>query len=136
MQIGLGANTVGANGSSGGRSFLSDMRIRKLSVYVQVAGTSSGAGNSANLMCLGTYVTGFGGTAPFTLATTTGTNTLVAVALGSSAQFAVTTTTDLNVRVVAGSTLFWKNGTDATGKYDATVETYIDPEGSWTGPNS
>lgn len=132
----LGASTAGASGTSGGWSFISDMRVRKMSVTVRTAGTSSGAGNSCSLVYIGTMVTGFGTGAGFTLTTSTGTNTVGTVALGSSAAYVVTTSTDMNTRLVAGGTLVYKNGTDATGVYAAMVESYLDPEATWTGPNN
>lgn len=136
QSIGLGINTAGANGTSGGRSFISDIRLRKASVTVRTAGTSATSGNSAILLCVGTIVTGFGTGAGFTLTTATGTNTIGTVALGSTAALSVTTSSDFNTRVVAGSVLALKNGTDATGVYDYTLEAYLDPEATWTGPNN
>ena len=129
-------NTAGASGTSGWKSFVSDMRFRKASVTVRTAGTSSGAGAAALLLVIGTYVTGFStggiGTA---LTTTTGTNTVgtLAVALGSSAAGFVGTSSDLNFRLMAGSALALKNGTDATSVYDVSLEAYLDPEATWTG---
>jgi hypothetical protein len=134
--IGVGVSTAGANGTSGGRTFISDMRVRKAAVAVRVAGTSAGAGNAANLIYIGTVVTGFNTGAGFTLTTATGTNTVGTIALGSSLANAVTTSTDMNTRLVAGGLLQLKNGTDATGTYDVTIEAYIDPAGQWTGPNN
>jgi hypothetical protein len=132
QQIGLGSNTAGANGTSGGKGFISDLRIRKMAVDVRTAGTSSGAGNSCILLCVGTSVTGFSTGLGFTLTTNTGTTTIGSVALGSSVATTIVTSTDMNTRVLAGSTVMLKNGTDATGVYDVTIEAYIDPEGSWT----
>lgn len=135
--IGLGVSTAGANGTSGGKAFISDMRVRKMSAVVRVAGTSVGAGNSCNLLYIGTVVTGYAtGLIGTALTTTTGTNTVGTVALGSTAALTVTTSTDMNTKLVAGGTLVYKNGTDATGTFDATVEMYIDPQGAWTGPNN
>jgi len=138
QQIGLGINTAGANGTSSGRAFNSDMRIRNTTVCVRTAGTSAAGGNAFNLMCLGTYVTGFGTGGGFgtNLTTHTGTNTINSLALGSQTAFSVSTTGDLNFRLMAGSVLFVKNGTDATGVYDVTLEAYLDPEATWTGPNN
>jgi hypothetical protein len=134
--IGLGVSTAGANGTSGGHSFISDMRIRKVSVVTRVAGTSSGAGNECNLLYIGTSITGFGVGNPFTLTTATGTITIGSVALGSSTAYSVTTSSDFNTRLVAGGTVVYKNGTDATGTYDVIAEMYLDPEATWTGPNN
>lgn len=127
----------GANGLAGYKAFISDMRIRKVVAVVRVAGTSSGAGNSANLMVIGTYISGFGTGAGTALTTTTGTNTLTTFALGSSTAGAYFgTSTDLNVRIVAGSVLCVKNGTDASGQASLSCESYLDPEATWTGPNN
>lgn len=134
--IGLGVSTAGANGTSGGRSFISDMRVRKAAVTVRTAGTSSGAGNSAILLYVGTMVTGFSTGAGFTLTTATGTNTIGTVALGSGAAYVVTTSSDFNTRLVAGGVILQKNGTDATGVYDVNLECYLDPGASWTGQNN
>lgn len=130
------ASSAGASGTGGYTSFISDMRLRKISCTVRVAGTSSGAGNVASLLCIGTYISGFGTGAGTALTTNTGTNTLYTFTLGSSTASLVTTSTDMNVRLVAGSVLAIKNGTDATGVADLRVETYLDPEASWTGPNN
>ena len=127
-------STAGANGTSSGRAFISDMRVRKMSVVVRTAGTSAGAGNSCNVLCIGTMVTGFSTGAVFALTTSTGTNTVGTVALGSSAAYTVTTSTDMNTTIRAGSVLVLKNGTDATGVYDCTLEAYLDPSATWTGP--
>lgn len=130
------ASSAGAAALTGQKSFISDMRLRKAVCTVRVAGTSSGAGNSANLMVIGTYITGFGTGAGTTLTTNTGTNTIVTFALGSSTQASVSTSTDMNLRLVAGAVLYIKNGTDATGTADLEIETYLDPEATWTGPNN
>lgn len=131
-------NTAGNVGTSGYKSFISDMRFRKASVTVRTAGTSSGAGNQGLLLCIGTYITGFAtGLIGTALTTTTGTNTIGTLAvLGSSVAGIVGTTSDLNFRLVAGSVLALKNGTDATGVYDVSLEGYLDPEATWTGPNN
>lgn len=135
QQIGLGVSTAGANGSSGGKFFVSDMRFRKLACTVKVAGTSSGAGNSANIMVVGTYMTGFStGLIGTALTTTTGTNTVATFALGSATALSTFTSTDLDIRLVAGSLMFYKNGTDNTGTFDVTAEAYLDPGATWTGP--
>lgn len=126
--------SAGANGTAGYKSFISDMRFRKGAVTVRTAGTSSGAGNQALLLCIGTYITGFGTGAGTALTTTTGTNTIGTLgAFGSSAAGIVGTSSDFNFRLVAGSVLAIKNGTDATGVVDCSMECYLDPEASWTG---
>jgi len=128
-------SSAGNATTMGYTSFISDMRIRKASCTVRVAGTSSGAGNQVQLLCIGTYISGFGTGAGTALTTNTGTNTLATFTLGSSTAASVTTSTDMNVRINAGAVLAIKNGTDATGVADLRLETYLDPEASWTGPN-
>lgn len=133
--IGMGATTAGANGTSGTMSMISDMRIRKAAVTVRVAGTSSGAGNQVMLLCIGTSYQGYGtlgGTN--TLSTNTTTATLGTCALGSSTANTVATFADMDARIVAGSILALKNGTDATGTAEVRMEAYLDPAATWTGP--
>jgi hypothetical protein len=133
QQIQLGNTTAGANGTSGGFSFLSDMRLRKASLTVRTAGTSATTGNGVIFLCVGTAISGFGSGAGFTLTTSTGTTTIQAItALGSSAAGVVATTPDMNTTIKAGSVLYMKNGTDATGVANVTVEANIDPLGTWT----
>ena len=128
-------STAGASGTSGYKSFISDMRFRKGAWTVRTAGTSAGAGNEALLLAIGTYVTGFStggiGTA---LTTTTGTNTIGTIGtFGSSAAGIAGTSSDFNFRLMAGGVLAVKNGTDATGVVDVSLEAYLDPEATWTG---
>ena len=132
--IGLGVSTAGANGTSGGRAFISDMRIRNMIAVVRTAGTSSGTGNSAIVLCIGTSITGYN-LVPQVLTTNTTTATVGTIALGSQAALTTGTSGDRNTVIKAGSVLAMKNGTDATGVYDVTLEAYIDPSGTWTGPN-
>jgi hypothetical protein len=135
--INLGISTAGANGTSGGISFISDMRVRKVAATVRTAGTSAAAGNACILTYVGTVVTGYAtGLIGTALTTTTGTTALGTIALGSTAAYTVTTSSDFNTKLVAGGTLIMKNGTDATGVYNPVVEMYIDPQGTWTGPNN
>lgn len=129
-------STAGANSTSGGRAFLSDMRLRKVAVNVRTAGTTTGAGNSMNLMVIGTYLTGYGTTTPFTLTTNTGTNTITTLVLGTNLANTVSTSTDMNLTLLAGAVLAIKNGADATGVAAVTVEAYVNPGSTWTGPNN
>lgn len=133
--IGLGVTTAGASGTSAGRSFISDMRLRKASACVRVAGTSAAGGNAVSILCVGTYLSGYAtGLIGTALTTNTGTNTLATIALGSSTAYSVTTSTDMDVNIKAGAVLLLKNGTDATGTADITLEAYLDPSATWTGP--
>lgn len=132
------SSTAGASGTAGYTSFISDMRIRKAATTVRVAGTTTGAASEMLLLAIGTYVTGFGSGGGFgtNLTTSTGTNTLLTVVLGTNAIASVSTSTDMNTRIVAGCVLALKNGADATVVADMRLETYLDPEATWTGPNS
>lgn len=129
--------SAGASGTSGYTSFLSDMRVRKGSVTVRIAGTSTGAGNQVSLLAIGTYVTGFnsGGGVGTALTTASGTGTLCTIVLGTNAIASVSTSTDMNTRIVAGCVLAALHGTDATNTADFKLEMYLDPDANWTGPN-
>jgi hypothetical protein len=132
-------SAAGANGTSGYKSFISDMRIRKGAWTVRTVGTSSGAGAEAMLLVIGTYVSGFGTGGGFgtNLTTSTGTNTVGTIGtLGSSVVGIAGTSTDFNIRLTAGSVMAIKQGTDASSVVDVTFEMYIDSEGQWTGPNN
>lgn len=133
--IGL-ASTAGAATTASQRAFISDMRLRKVAATVRVAGTTTGAGNSLNLMVIGTYLTGYGTNTPFTLTTNTGTNTIATFVLGTNVANTVTTSTDMNLTLLAGSILAIKSGADATGVFSAEVEAYLNPLATWTGPNN
>jgi len=133
--ISLGVTTAGNAGTSQGKAFISDMRIRKAIATVRTAGTSSGGGNAVNIVCIGTYVTGYAsGLIGTALTTSSGTNTIGTIALGSSAAYTTTTSTDMDAKIQAGAVLVLKNGTDATGVCDVTAEMYLDPGATWTGP--
>ena len=129
----LGVNTAGANGTSAGWGFSSDLRVRKFTAEVRTAGTSATSGNSAILIYIGTSVAGYN-LQPVVLTTTTTTATLGTLALGSSTANTVVTSTDMNARLVTGGLLQMKNGTDATGVYAVTLEYHLDPAATWTGP--
>lgn len=129
--VDMDVTTAGANGTSATCSFISDMRVRKASVTVRVAGTSAAGGNAVNLIYIGTSVQGFTGTA---LTTTTTTATLGTIALGSSAAGVVGTSSDMDALLKAGGVLALKNGTDATGTAKVMLEIYLDPSATWTGP--
>lgn len=135
QQIGLGITTAGNAGTSGGKAFISDMRVRKAIAVVRTAGTSSGAGNAVNILCIGTMVTGYAsGLIGTALTTSSGTNTIGSITLGSSTAYSITTSSDFDTKIVAGSVVVAKNGTDATGVADVTLEMYLDPGATWTGP--
>lgn len=136
QQINLGATTAGANGTSGGFSFISDIRLRKAALTVRTAGTSATTGNGVIFLCVGTAISGYGTASGTSLTTSTGTTTILAVtALGSSTAGAAVASADMNTTIKAGSVLYMKNGTDATGVAAASVEAYLDPSATWTGSN-
>jgi hypothetical protein len=125
---GLGASTAGANGLSGGVAVVSDTRIRQAIATVRVAGTSASTGHQAILLCVGTVVNAATGTA-----TSTTTATLAAISLNTLTAYVTNTSSDINQIIKAGSVLLLKNGTDATGTYDVSLECYLDPQAVWTG---
>lgn len=126
----MGLNTAGANGTSGGMTFPYNMRVRTMAALVKTAGTSATTGNQVILFAVGTVVTGFAGTA---LSTSTGTTTIGSLALNTSTAGVTATSTDMNTMIQAGTPIYLKNGTDATGVFNVNVETYIDPSATWTG---
>lgn len=125
----MGKSTAGANGTSGGQAFVSDMRVRKMTCLVNTAGTT--AGNNCILFGIGTVVSGYNLT-PQVLTTNTGTFTLGSVVLTTNTVNAVVTSTDMNARVLAGTPLFLKNGTDISGVFTCNLETHLDPLATWT----
>jgi hypothetical protein len=131
QKLSLGASTAGANGLSGGASWPWDMRLRVPYATVRVPGTSSTTGHQVIILAVGTTITA-GGTSTVT---STGTTTLQAIALNTLAAYTNGTGSDLNTTLKAGGTLVMKNGTDATGTYDAYIEGYLDPSATWTGSN-
>jgi hypothetical protein len=102
--------TVGA-GTSGYKSFPNALHLRALNATVQVAGTGTGA----------QYVY-LNGTTP--LGTT---------AFSTNAKGAVVAITDLNAIIPANAVLSIVT-VDATVVADVSIETHIDPSGTWTGP--
>lgn len=129
-------STAGAAGIADNIAFVSDMRLRKASSIVRTAGTTTGAASNLQLIVIGTYLTGYGTTTPFTLTTNVGTNTITTFTLGTSVANTVTTSTDMNLTLLAGAILAVKNGTDATSVAAAAVEAYVNPGSTWTGPNN
>jgi|SRR6185312_5191112 len=124
QRIALGVSTAGNATVSGGTPVLWDIQVRTAMASARVAGTATG--HQAQLLCVGTFING--------TTTTTGTGTIGTVSLGTSAAYAVATSSDFQTKVLQGSTLLMKNGTDATGTYDLAAEVYISPDtGAWTG---
>lgn len=129
QQVALGKSVAGNAGTSCIKGFPNALRLRNVAAAVVTAGTSSGAGHGATLLCIGTCTQFATGTAVLG----TGTTTLGSIALGTSAIGSVSTSGDLNVTLAPGSIICAKNGTDATGVYDLTGEAYLDPQATWTG---
>lgn len=115
QQICLGKTTAGANGTSliTALSPVSNMRVRAVSATVITAGTSAGAGNCAIIL--------------------NGTTSIGQINLGTSAAGTVVASSDLNTTISSGTALAIKNGTDATGVCQVTVEAHLDPSTTWTG---
>lgn len=127
QQIFLGKSTATANGTSQTYAPTNNMRIRNVSAVVTASGTSVTSGNSAIIVCSGTCTTFTSGIGT----QGTGTTTLGSIVLGSSAATFVGTSGDLNAVVNAGSVLFIKNGTDATGAFNVALEAHVDPLATW-----
>lgn len=105
----VGVTTAGANGtSSGGLVFPWDINVHTVLAVVKTAGTSAGAGNQAILLA--------------------GTATLGSVALGTNTAGYVGTSGDLATKVTAGTPLYIKNGTDATGVCWVNIEWNAAPD--------
>lgn len=130
QQVYLGKTTAGANGTSQLVALSNNTRLRNASAVVNTAGTSATTGNQIIIGCVGTC-TQFGTTGVGTLGT--GTTTLGTIVLGTSAANAVATSGDLNVCINQGALVYAKNGTDATGVASVTLESHVDPLGTWAG---
>lgn len=133
VQNPLGKTTAGANGTALITSFTNNQRIRNVSANVITAGTSATSGNQLIIYCLGTCTT-FSASNVATQGT--GTTSLGVIVLGTSAANAVATSGDLNATLNAGALLFVKNGTDATGVAAVTIESHLDPLGTWVTTNN
>lgn len=130
QQVTLGRTTAGANGTSGVRAFTNNERLRNVVAVVGTAGTSATSGNQIIIGCVGTC-TQFGTTGVGTVGTAT--TTLGTIVLGTSTALSFATSGDLNVCINAGSVVYLKNGTDATGVAEVTGEMHVDPLGTWVG---
>lgn len=113
----LGVTTAGANGTStNGWVAPWDINLHQMQAVVKTAGTSATTGNQVILLA---------GTATVTGAT---------VVLGSSTAGVYGTTGDIAQKITAGTPLYVKNGTDATGVAYVSVEFNINPvSGTWLG---
>ena len=128
QRLGLGIFTAGS-GSLGNRQALPfAIRAHVPVVAVQTAGTTSV--NAMQVICVGTYTLTTGGTST----TTSGTNTLQSVTVGTAAANTTVYGTDMNVTINAGSVVYLKNNTDATAVYEACFDYTLDPTlGTWSG---
>jgi len=110
---------AGASGTTVLAAYPMDVNIRRLSAAVLTAGTSAGAGNAIYPMILN-------GTTTSTLGTFT---------LGTLTANSVVQLPDVNTLLPTGSILFFKNGTDATGKAALGIELHGNPlTGTWGTP--
>lgn len=113
------ATVAGANGTSILAAYPMDVNVRRLTASVVTAGTSAGAGNAIYPMILSGTTT-----------TTLGTFTMGTLTANSVVQLP-----DVNTLLPAGSLLFFKNGTDATGKSALGIEIHGNPlTGTWGTP--
>jgi hypothetical protein len=104
---------AGASGTSGHRTYPNAMRIRNVAVTVKTAGTSATTGNKVDLFV--------------------GTASVGTIALNTQVQGYTGTMGDLNTLVPAGTVVACKNGTDATGVADVTMELHLDAvTGTWS----
>jgi hypothetical protein len=115
QMINMGRTTAGATGTSGGAVFPYAMRIHGGAALVNIAGTSTGSGHRVDIL-VGTASAG---------QIALGTNTVGAgVNMG---------TTDANILVPAGTPVYLRNGTDATGVATVMLDATIDATGIWAG---
>jgi hypothetical protein len=112
-----GLTTVGNGGTSLTQGFPMDIMFRGFSAAVVTAGTTAGMTLTAYSL-VGTVTT-----------------SLAAVTLTTSVANTVVTSPDPNALIPAGGLLFYKNGTDATGKANITQTFHGSPSsGTWGAP--
>lgn len=130
QQISLAAVTAGASGTSAGRVFNSNMRLRAATAVVLTAGTI-GTNVSAIIQANGTGILQFG----TAITTSTGVVALGTCVYGTAGNTAFVTSTaaDMNALLPAGTIVTIKNGADATAVTAVTLEAYLDPSATWTG---
>lgn len=131
QQLWLGKTTAGANGTSQLAALSNQTRLRNASAVVNTAGTSATTGNQIIIGCVGTCTTFTAGVGT----QGTGTTTLGTIVLGTSTANSVATSGDLNAVINAGSVVYCKNGTDATGVASVSLEHHVDVLGSWITTN-
>ncbi len=133
QNLGLAPVTAGASGTSAQRvSGVSNMRIRNAVGAVVTAGTI-GTNVLSIIQANGTGIQVITSTA---VTTSTGVVALGTISYGTAGNTVSVTGTsgDMNALVPAGSILTVKNGADATAVTQVTLETYLDPSATWTGP--
>lgn len=136
QQLALQNVTAGAAGTSAPRVFVSNVRVRNAVAVTAIAGTI-GTNVSAIIQATGTGIIQYpnaGGTNVLT--TSTGLVAIGTCAYGTAGNTAFVTSTsgDMNAYLPAGSVITVKNGADATAVTQVTLETYLDPSATWTGP--
>jgi len=105
---------AGANGTSSARAVPWDINVHQMTVVVATAGTSATTGNRVILL--------------------SGTSTVGSVTLGTNTALQVSTSSDLATLITAQTPISIKNGTDATGVADVTVEFNLAPTtATWLG---
>ncbi len=131
QQIPMTNVTAGASGTSAGRAFLSQMRLRNASVVVVTAGTI-GTNVAAIIQANGTGILQITSTA---VTTSTGVTALGTAGFGTAGntQYVQLNTGDMNAILPAGTIVTIKNGADATAVCAVTLEAYLDPSATWTG---
>jgi len=137
QQVPLTNVTAGAAGTSAGRTFVSNVRLRNAVAVTAVAGTL-GTNVQAIIQATGTGIIQYpnvGGTNALT--TSTGVVALGTCIYGTAGntQYVTSTSGDLNAFIPAGSVVTVKNGADATAVIAVTLEAYLDPQATWTGAN-
>lgn len=135
QDISLVTVTAAASGTSGQRvSGVSNMRFRNAVGQVVVAGTI-GTNVLSVIQATGTGILQYVSTG---ITTSTGLVALGTISYGTAGNTVAVTGTsgDLNTMLPAGSVITVKNGADATGTTQVTLEAYLDPSATWTGPNN
>lgn len=132
QNLDLSPTTAGASGTSAQRvSGVSNMRLRNAVGMVVAAGTI-GTNVLSVIQANGTGILIYTSTG---ITTNTGVIALQTCVYGTAGNTANVTSTsgDMNAMLPAGSIITVKNGADATGTTQVTLEAYLDPSATWTG---
>lgn len=108
----FGDTTAGASGTGLITNFPVATKLRNVTATVKVAGTSATTGNKVDIFV--------------------GTTSVGSITLGTSAAQVVGTSGDLNQTIGAGTAVYFKNGTDATGTARLTGEMSLAPDATWS----